>query len=314
MYRSILLPLDGSSSAEAALPIACAWASRAQAALHLVHVHAPSALAPIHIAGLPVIDEQLHPRSREHEQGYLERIKMRLATSDPHVSVKTAVVDGSHETGRDASIAYGLAHYAEANGCDLIVMTTHGRGGFSRFWLGSVAAALTAIAHQPIVFVRLPPLERDRDAAVVRRMLIPLDGSALAEQIIEPAARLGNLLQSDYTLLHVVEPLIMFGPAPFTAGTDLDPEGTQEQVEDARAHLEQVAEPLRALGVNVQVLVKIAEHPAKAILNVALEHNIDLIAMATHGRSGLSRLVVGSVADKVLRGTELPMLLYRPQQ
>jgi nucleotide-binding universal stress UspA family protein len=281
------------------------------APLQLVHVHVRARPAPISIEGLPVIDEQLQSLGSVPELAYLERIRGRLA-ADPELFITVAVLDPLNADVHDKTISDMLVSYATATDTDLIVMTTHGRGGLARLWLGSVADALVRASAVPVLLLRPgEQIARVAHPPLFRQILIPLDGSALAEQILEPARDLGKLTQAQYTLLHVVEPRVLVRWGPYTTPTDLDFEGTQRRQADAQHYLERVARPLRAAGLPVHARVLMAEQ-ATAILEEASWQEIDLIAIATHGRSGLARLLLGSVADKVLRRVAIPLLLYRP--
>jgi nucleotide-binding universal stress UspA family protein len=200
-------------------------------------------------------------------------------------------------------------------------MTTQGRGPVARFWLGSVADALVRQSTIPILFVR--PAESEADLAqepAFRRVLIPLDGSQLAEQILEPATALAAATKAEVTLLRVVQQL---SPASY------DPESSRisgirpallKQLQDvdrqertrAEEYLDQLAERLRSRSLIVHTRVVSHLRPATAILDDASTNGVDLIALATHGRGGLKRLLVGSVADKVLRGATTAVLMYRP--
>jgi nucleotide-binding universal stress UspA family protein len=306
MYRNLLVPLDGSPSSEHALPLACNIAQRTGAGLHLAHVHMLN--DPIYVEGMMVIDADLYSLGREHERAYLERIRDQLA-SRLGISATCANLDS------DSTIAGTLAHYAEANAIDLVVMTTHGRGGLARAWLGSVADALVRCSPSPILLLR--PGEGTPDLAQapqLKHILIPLDGSALSEQILGPALELGGLTQANYTLLRAVEPFVLVGYAPLAQASRLDLQLTQQGLAGAQRYLDALAEPLRAEGQAIQTRAMLAEQAAAAILEEADQQKADLIAMTTHGRSGLARLFLGSVADKVLRGAGLPMLIQRPQQ
>lgn len=138
MYRSILVPLDGSSASEHSLPVACALARRAGALLRLVHVHVAYTAAPIYVEGLPVIDEQLHSLGKAHERAYLEGAQDRLVDEgEADLRIVTAVLDPAEMDVRDQTVAQLLASYAATTDTDLIVMTTHGRGGWRAS--GSVA-------------------------------------------------------------------------------------------------------------------------------------------------------------------------------
>jgi nucleotide-binding universal stress UspA family protein len=311
MYHSILVPLDGSPLSEYALPIACDIARRSGAELHLVHVHVRATPAPIYVEGMPVVDEQLQSLSKEHELAYLESIRDRL-TAEPELPMTVAVLDPFDADLRDQTVPDMLASYAATANSDLIVMTTHGRGGLERFWLGSVADALVRASTVPVLLVRPDEHHPTAQPPLFRQTLIPLDGSALAEQILESALMLGAPVEAEYTLLHVVQPHVLVRWGPFTTPTDLDSEATQRRQLDAQHYLERVARALRATGKQVVIRVVVAEQAAPAILEEARQHGIDLIAIATHGRRSLGRLLLGSVADKVLRRTDIPLLLYRP--
>lgn len=307
MLRTIVVPLDGSAFGEQALLPACAIASRAGAELRLVHVHSSSA-APIYVAGEPVIDDKLGSLHQQHERRYLEQIKARLVAQLPALRVAVAVYDRSLESIVNEGVGAFLAQQLTAQAdVDLVVMTTHGRGGISRFWLGSVAEALVRQSHVPILLVR--PQEGEPDwtqLPVYYKILIPLDGSALAEQILEPVLNLGRLMAAEYTLLQVIEPL--YPTYNQLAHSD---ELDEAAVQTAQQYLQQLSQQL-AGDQPVQVQTPVSSATAETILTVAADH--DLIALATHGRSGWQRLLVGSVADKVLRGATQPVLIYRPPE
>ncbi|HXG08223.1 MAG TPA: universal stress protein [Gemmataceae bacterium] len=303
MYRSLLVPLDGSTFGEQALPLALSIAHRAKAVLRLAHVHVP--LAAMYVEGVPFLDNDLESEAKEHERAYLDAVVKRLA-SDPAVSLTSTLLEGP--------IANALLEYAAAVGVDLLIMTTHGRGPLSRFWLGSVADQLVRQAPMPILLVR--PREGSPElpgGPCFRHILIPLDGSPLAEQAIEPAVALGSLFEVGYTLLRVVNPLQTVGhdPAGF-AISGFDPLVQKRLQVEAEDYLERIAERLRPRATRVLTRVIVGAQPAAAILDAAREQGADLIALATHGRGGLRRLLLGSIADKVLRGATTPVLVRRP--
>jgi nucleotide-binding universal stress UspA family protein len=200
-------------------------------------------------------------------------------------------------------------------------MATRGRGPLGRFWLGSVADRLVRQASIPIVLVQ--PKDVAPDLVIepmIRRVLIPLDGSELAEQILEPALALGQAIPAEYTLLRVVKQMTPASYDPANKRVSGLRESHMKQLQEldrqhwteAQEYLERAAERLRARSLTVQTRVVAHEQPAAAILDDAQQHPVDLIALATHGRGGLKRLLLGSVADKVLRGATIPVLVYRP--
>jgi nucleotide-binding universal stress UspA family protein len=297
MYRSILVPLDGSPAAEHALPWALSLARLAKAALQIAAVHVPA--APLFSGSDLLGNLQLDSSIREKERSYLDGVVRRLvhATRAPVTSV---LLEGP--------IADALSEQAKTVQADLIVMTTHGRGPLSRFWLGSVADKLVRQASVPVLVVR--PQEGPPElieAPPCRHILIPLDGTEEAEQILEPAVQLGSLMQADYELLLVIVPLVSPDPA-----TVYEPAFIQAVQTDGREYLEEVAERLRARSLRVHTRVIFSRPAAMAILEEAGTEPATLIALETHGRGGVARLLLGSVADKVLRGASVPVLVHRP--
>jgi nucleotide-binding universal stress UspA family protein len=296
MYRSLLVPLDGSAFAEYALPFAVGIARRAGAVLHVVQAHL--AVASLYSGSALAADLNLDAALREKEAAYLDGVVKRLKES-ALVGVSRALVDGP--------AADALRERALAAAADLVVMATHGRGPLSRLWLGSVADTLVRRLPMPILLVRSPgePVSPATEH-VVRRILIPLDGSDLAEQVLGPATALGSLTGAEYMLVRVVEPFLRSpheSPGPL-----LD-----RLAREARAYLDGVAGRLRGLSPRVATRVMINRPAAEAILEDARVHAADLVAVGTHGRGGLARLALGSVADKVIRGALAPVLVHRPR-
>lgn len=308
MFRSILVPLDGSEASEHALGTACTIARHAGATLHLVHVHMSHQVDPIYVEGLPVIDDELHSQSEAHARTYLERLRDRTA-STTGLDVTCELLPG------DGSIAAVLVHDALAHDAGLIAMTTHGRGGFERAWLGSVADQLVRCSPVPLLVVRpaanMAALET---FPLLTQILIPLDGSPLAESILELALHFGRLTPVHFTLLQVIEPVMVFDALSEQARTARKHEEITRRHAMGQAYLDALVRRFQQEGLQASARVIVAEHPAEGILGVARQQAIDMIAMATHGRGGLSRLLIGSVADKVLRAAECPMLLHRPEQ
>jgi nucleotide-binding universal stress UspA family protein len=311
VLRNILVPLDGSAFGEHALPLAMALARRAGAELQLVHVH--QVIPPATLAGVTVMGA-VESAAREQEQAYLRRLADKVATQ-AQVPVKWFLLEG--ET------TEALQRHMESAGADLMVLATHGRGPLGRFWLGSVADEVMRHLNGPVILVRpeeeavdlsrMPPLDH---------LLVPLDGTPLAEQILEQAVPLAQLLKARVMLARVVRPVLRpdYLPEGTTIGgldhTTLE-EVRRHQVqleEEARAYLEQVAGRLRDVGLTVEVRVMVGEQPAVRLLDEAEAARTRMIALTTHGRSGLRRLFLGSVADKLVRGAQVPVLVRRPRE
>ncbi len=303
MLRTILVPLDGSTFARHALPAARSIALRTGATVTLALVHAPEAA---HLSAESVRGSHSMDASTEAEQ---RRLEMNSLTARCCELVAVDVDAGCNLL--DGPTVPALIEHAQSLPADLIVMTTHGRGAFSRAWLGSVVDGIVRHCPVPTLLVRprqaaerMPPsIDQAWD---VRRVLVPLDGSELAEQILDPATALAGTFGAELLLLRVVVPL----PTADTVepqSASMPPTYAAEQ-----SYIDAIAQKLRAQGLVVRVRVEPAQQVARTILDLAKQECCDVIALATHGRGGLARLVIGSVADKIVRGAELPVLLLRP--
>jgi nucleotide-binding universal stress UspA family protein len=307
MIRSILVPLDGSRFGEHALPWALTIARRAQARLQLAHVHVPLLYIDTTMGYETKVDDHV----LQEEEAYLQKTVQRLARIST-VLVEPVLLNGP--------VVETLAEHTQASGVDLIVMTTHGRGPLSRVWLGSVADELIRRTTKPLLLVRpeerAPDLTKER---LLRHMLIPLDGSPLAEDILEPALALGVSMGTNYKLLWVVKPLMPLSPDISMSPAAESAQIIQKRMEElhgevtaeARRYLDRVAERLRARACQVETRVATGAQPAAAILEEAAATGSDVIALETHGRQGMARLLLGSVADKVVRGASTPVLISR---
>ncbi|WP_025745578.1 universal stress protein [Kallotenue papyrolyticum] len=301
MYRGILVPLDGSAFSEQALPVALRLAAASRAAVHLVHV---DVIYPIlYVEGLPVIDTELRTLSQAHTHAYMEGVAERARAAHPDLTITVQILM--------PPIVPSLAEYAETHAIDLVVMTTHGRGGLSRTWLGSVADGLVRRCTVPLLLLRPRPDESPSEADPFTQILIPLDGSPLAEQILEPALALGRLTGARFTLLRVVPPFTARHFLPDSRAREVQDEINRQREAEAHTYLQGVAERLRMEGWTVATQIVRADNIAGAILEAA-RHDTSTIALTTHGYSGLTRWLLGSIADKVMRSAETPVLLYRP--
>ena len=310
MFRLVQVLLDGSSYAEHALPLAVGIARRDGATLHVVRVYVPIADIDLYKQGdlFANLDREL----MEHAGNNLDAVVASIAETTgllaTAVQLKGPVVDM-------------IARHASTSGADVLIMTPQGRGPLSRFWFGSVADSLVRQTSIPILVIR--PQENAPDIAQppsVRHLLIPLDGSALAEQALEPALTLGNADNSEFTLLRVVPRSLsdhdpISGRVKMGLGTSWHRQlhDLRRQLEaEAQDYLDQVAGRLRAQSLNVRTRLIAHEQTATAILDTASSPSVDAIALTTRGQGGLKRLLLGSVADKVIRGASMPVLICPP--
>lgn len=303
MLRSLLVPLDGSKFSEDSLPFAGEIARATGASLHLAHVHVP--YEPEHLLGNTQFQyegvniEDYDAKHREQEERYLEGLVGRLCGDG--TPADSRVLDGK-------KVAEELASYADEVHSDMIFMTTHGYSGVSRMWLGSVADEIVRRTTLPLFVVHPREGNGMGEGLSIRHIVIPLDGSELAEAVLGPAAELGRAAGARITLVHVL-PSGESSSWPVLAelrGRVVPP------IDRAMDYLSGVAEELTRDGLDVEIEVERGSVPATAIVDVAERVGADVIAMATHGYGGLRRTLLGSVADKILRSSTLPLLVMRP--
>lgn len=296
MYKQILVPLDGSAFAEAALPLALEISRRTGADLHLATV-----LEPVTSFAYEGWEGAAVEWSRQYLDDVLERIEGQGGGNIDHVVLNGHTVETLQEE-------------AEAREADLVVMASHGRGALSRLWLGSVADGFVRQTHLPVILVRP---EEDQEPVQdfthsFETLLIPLDGSHLSESAMEHATEFGELFDSAYHLTRIVSyPIDIASPyLPHTA--QLNQQVMEDAKKGAAEYLEGKAEEMRRRGLRVTTSVVVDAQAGQGILAETEAVGADMVAMATHGRKGISRVMLGSAADKVLRGIHTPLLLYRP--
>jgi nucleotide-binding universal stress UspA family protein len=320
MFTRVLVPLDGSDFAEAALPLAAAVSRASAAALELVSAYDPvpppaatgaegaAMVVPGDTYGvIPVAGAEIGEALREERVTYLRDAARRLREG-PGVEAEVALLDGRADR--------AIQERVKTTGADLVVMATHGRGTLERAWLGSVADSLVRQLHVPILLVR--PVEGERPdltvAAKARRVVVTVDGSDLAEAVLEPAAQLAAALGAPVVLLRAIGGGGGIESPYLPHAAEARREQLREERREAMEYLEAAARRLESLGAQVTDRRVEEGHAARAILQATDVEGGDVVAMATHGRGGLRRLVLGSVSDKVVRGAVGPVLLVRPDE
>lgn len=302
MINMIVVPLDGSRLAEQALEPAHYLAHRLHAAIEVVHVFKPSVESP-YASGAPPIDTRLDLDLREEAVAYIDRVAEREGKAGD-VRVTAKLLEGP--------VVETLAAHLAALDHPLVVMMTHGRSGLGRVLLGSVTDALVRSATVPVLVIRA---RKQADAPVATRfgrVLVPIAGADFGTDIGERTADVFGTRDIEYVLLHAVVPAPLVPPPdPAIVPPVLDLDAEEEA---ARNLLDALADPLRARGAHVRTRVVIDVDAAHAILDAVNEAGADVISMATHGYRGVKRLVLGSVADKVLRHSPVPVLLVRPPE
>ncbi len=292
LYHKILVPLDGSTLAEQVLPHLQRLATPTDTTFVLVNVINSANYVATHSRYLP---PDYFTRLRASAEAYLAEQGRPL--EEAGFRVETYVGDGDA-----AGTILQLAATVQA---DLIAMTTHGRSGFVRWALGSVAERIISETALPIFLVRETTA---RPSNKLHRILVPLDGSALAEQALPTAGALAKATSAELLLLQVIQPLddrnqeILFKDAA-EAQTAF-----AEWRTNAEAYLHGKGQSFQDEGVTCLSKAELGD-VAPTIIDTATNERIDLLVMSTHGRSGLGRWVYGSVANKVLRGVTCPLLL-----
>ncbi|HVS60826.1 MAG TPA: universal stress protein [Gemmatimonadaceae bacterium] len=301
MYKIIMVPTDGSGFDRYAIRVALRVAERSQARVRLVRVQSTGAF--FGTGSSP----EAATVSVELLQEERDRILRELyALAAEYRNICDAEIGVALE---DGPVPDALEAYASRNKVDLIVMSSHGRGGIARLSLGSVTDLLIRRTNIPILVVKPPASYLNPQAGdPFKRIIVPLDGSSLAEQILPEVVALAKLDESQLTLLHVVVPRNSSQKAiddQQTPWSDMD-------IAAAQAYLFRIAATLREDGLLTTTDVVVGENIAQAIADYASRKRANLVAIATHGRGGISRALRGSVADVVRRTSRTSMLVYRP--
>ncbi|MCC6178334.1 MAG: universal stress protein [Chloroflexi bacterium] len=290
MLATIMVPLDGSDFGARAVPYASTLARSSDAKLVLVRV------LP-HRAPGSAVDEL------EAIQAALNVDAEAMRAEGLHVEIVVRRVRPVHAE----DVARAIAAIADEQGVGLIVMSTHGRSGLGRWLYGSVT---DCILRQTAIPILLVPLHADRPLPIDRRIrvLVPLDGSELAEEAIESADLLAGSLDAELIILRVVEP-----PSdPFgDVGYAYVPYDQDVELAAARQYLQVQLDRLQAQDNRVTARATIGK-PSSVVTQVARHVEADIVMMATHGRCDVARLVLGSVATATLQQADVPVLLVRP--
>lgn len=301
MFERILIPLDGSPRAELILRQVSRILRRQDSEVLLLRVvDLPEG------GGFDAARKSAYEHARGVERAeahrYVHDLSARLA--DQGIRARAVIAEGPAAT--------EILAAAKKEGATLIAMTTHGRTGVSRWFLGSVAEKVGRASPIPVLLVRSfrpTPLGDLQPAAVdelpFRRILVPTDGSAAASAAFAPAAEFAGLFDARVVILHVEAPVVVSSQSDLGGSIVLPPTPSREDPTTAGP-----AKRFRDLGLLVERRTVVGS-PSAEILDQSHADEIDLIAMGTHGRSGLARWVLGSVAERVLRHSGLPLLLVR---
>lgn len=289
MFKKILVPLDGSELAERVIPYVDCLAKSSHAQIVL--------LTAIHPPFFHTTDARLeHTLHINAAADYLARVGRGL---DSAGDVETIVASGDP--------AEAIAWEAIALDADLIAMSTHGRTGLGRLVHGSVADAVMRHASVPVLLL---PSHRFADAAWPSdrplRVVVPLDGSELSRRVLPPALELMNPAGVEIHLVRVVVPVA----STYTEGAILVAYDQSDEIAEAQKDLVRTAEELSGPGRTVKIH-SLFGPAAPMVVEIAAHLGADVIAMSTHGHSGVARLVAGSVTTAVIQHSHLPVMVFR---
>jgi nucleotide-binding universal stress UspA family protein len=321
MFQKILVPLDRSARAERAVPIAARIAQTTGGTVVLLHVvHLLVEYAP-YLVQAPAFTETALNEELENANAYLARVARSPALEG--IKTETEAFFGVE--------AYTILTFAQASKVDLIVLCSHGRTGFKRWALGSVAQKIVRHSTAPVLLLREGAPESRLSASPAGgmhplRALVALDGSPAAEVTLIPAAHLVAALGASLKgkgELHLISVVKLPGDHDDMSRDH----ALKERAEyEATTYLGTVASRLRdgpaaEFGLKVTYAVVLGEDVADALIraaelgeDTATFQACDLLAMATHGRSGFERWMLGSITERVLNGTNLPLLIVRPAE
>lgn len=295
--KKIFIPVDGSKFAEASISTAIEIAGRAGAEVRLVMVGVPED-PPSGVWADSFRDNHLR---------YLEELTERVVgEAAPDVTVSSQLLNGE--------VTGALAKEINEWGAEMVVMTTHGRGGLTRAWLGSVADALIRSCTVPVLLVRPEDgAEGGPRWADPLEVVVTVDGTAFSETALAVATDLSALFDARITLVRVV-------PYPYDVsavggGMVVDYSDLIATAEaEGKRYLADLTERIEGLVPRVDGEMLVSASPASGILEIAAQREADVIVVASHRRSGLSRLVLGSTTDKLVRGAERSVLVVPVQE
>ena len=299
MYGKILVPLDGSNLSESVLPYVRALAQALKIQVELLHAIDPEVISALVDPSSGRYADVVEVDMRRKGLEYLEPV----AGSFPEaraVSCST-VVDKP---------AAAIVQIAAANPATLVAMATHGRSGIQRWLLGSVANTVIHMTTRPLLLLRSAQRLERRSVALLKKVIVPLDGSALAEQVLPHVVALVTKINMEVLLLQA------YGlPSSVRHGSDGYVPNLGQLVkrmkEDAQAYLDRVRGGPQLKGLSKISTLALEGEAAGHIIDIARKTPHSLVAMCTHGRSGMARVLLGSVTDRVVRHSGNPVLVIR---
>lgn len=291
MFEKILVPLDGSVLAEAALPYAEELAGKLSSEVILLYVS-----DPVNDPYRHMYDPYLQKMVESVKEGARKDLG-KLVDREINVGSRILVGDAAEQ----------ITSYAENKDIGLIIMSSHGHTGFKRWTLGNVTDKVIRNTTRPIAIVRSQKASSSRRE--ITRLLVPLDGSKVSEAALPYAEELAARLKAQLVLFQVLTPDYY----AYTSGQYKELEATRKS---ARDYLEKTAAQMQQKEITAVATIRegLVAETAEMVIQMAEETEAAAVIMATHGKSGIGRWALGSVADKVLRGIEAPLILVKPPE
>ncbi|MBI4339062.1 MAG: universal stress protein [Chloroflexi bacterium] len=302
MYTRILVPLDGSTLAEGVLPVARRFAVALQAQVHLLSIVDQEMVESLSTSLRGRYTPRPAGELTDLADTYLRRVAEGLGVPPEQVRF-SALVDRVPEA---------IVAEAERQPDTLIAMSTHGRSGFGRFLLGSVADKVLHTTHAPLLLYRPRNGESNEATSEVATVVVPLDGSALAEQALPHVAALARALRLQVLLLRVTSPMSTAFASDAESDAAYYSDLNQMLRQEAEAYLAAKARQLKEQGLGAVTTREMFGYAASTIVDVVRETPGSFVAISTHGRSGLRRWALGSVANRVVANAGAPVLVIRP--
>ena len=303
MLEHVLVPLDSSKLSEQILLYIGHIAKNMHSRMTLLHVVDTDALPHLPGNRYKELTEQLLEREKDLARRYLSALRDRIGANEEAVSCE--VIPGSP--------AEAIVSFAHSQGIDLIAMSTHGRSGLNRWFMGSVADKVLHAATVPLLLFR-PQNGNAPQVPQIQTILLPLDGSPLAESASPMAEFLAKSLALKVLVARAVPTYVFPFGDPYTFdGSAYTAELLELATKDAADYLDKTVDGLRLKGLKAERCLLLQGDTAGQLIDLAGRTTNVLVVMSTRGRSGLGRWVLGSVADRVVRGSGCPVLLIRAQ-
>ncbi|SRR5713226_1045957 len=299
MYTKVLVPLDGSKLSESILPYVRSLAKALKIPVELLHAIDPEVVSAF---VNPSSDQYADVVEAERKRKGLEYLEPVGGSFPDPIAVNCSVA-----VGKPAEV---IVEIAAADPATLVAMATHGRSGIQRWLLGSVANKVLHTTRNPLFLVRATEKMESTGVAPLKRVIVPLDGSLLAEKALPHVVALATKMDLEILLLQVygLSASVLRASDGYVPHMD---ELLKRLREEAQQHLDQISQRLAPEGFLRVFTMTLEGEAAGHIIDIARKSPDSLVAMCTHGRSGVARLVLGSVTDRVIRHCGDPVLVIR---